>query len=183
MSLTSKEAAESLADAENTARRSARIYGYGRASPHLIMWGAIWVIGYAGTDLSPMHANLIWGGLVLIGCVGSFLLGYQYAKTEKTTGAWRVFALAGLALLFMFSTYAVMWPVHGAQFGTFPALLTGVVYTAVGFWLGVRWVVTGLAVIALTLGGFFLLREHYLLWMAFVGGGGMMLAGFWFRTA
>jgi hypothetical protein len=183
MSLSSKEAEASLADAENAARRSARIYGYSRAAPHLIMWGAIWVVGYAGTDLSHAHANLIWGALVLTGCVGSFLFSRQYANREKRTGAWRAFALAGLALLFIFSTYAIMWPVQGAQSGTFPALLTGVVYTGAGLWLGVRWVVTGLAVIALTLGGYFLLQEHYLLWMAFVGGGGMMLAGFWFRTA
>jgi hypothetical protein len=182
MSLSSKEAEESLADVENAARRSARIYGYSRAAPHLILWGAIWVIGYGATDLRPMYANLIWGVLIPIGCVGSFLFSRRCANTERTTGAWRVFALAGLALLFIFSTYTIMWPLHGHQFGAYPALLTGVVYSGVGLWLGARWVVTGLAVTLLTLGGFFLLREHYLLWMAFVGGGSMILAGFWFRT-
>lgn len=187
MSLSSKEAAESLTDAESTARRSATIYGYSRAAPHLILWGAIWVIGYGACDFFPAYSGLIWGALILIGCTGSFLISRRCPSTRdpsapSTKGAWRVFAMAGVVFLFIFATFAIMKPTQGAQVSAYPALLTGAIYAAVGLWLGWRWVLTGLAVIALTLGGFFLLREHYLLWMAFVGGGGMMLAGFWFRT-
>jgi hypothetical protein len=57
----------------------------------------------------------------------------------------------------------------------------GAIYASIGLWLGTRFVLTGLGVIALTLGGYFLLREHFLMWMALVGGGGLILAGFWLR--
>jgi hypothetical protein len=46
---------------------------------------------------------------------------------------------------------------------------------------GTRYVVSGIAVAALTLAGFFLLKQHFLLWMAAVGGGAMILAGLWLR--
>ena len=188
MSLSPKEAAESLADAENAARRSARIYGYSKASPHLILWGAIWILGYGGTDLFHHYANLIWGVLILLGCLGGFLISRRCPsardpKAPATSGAWRVFALGGIVFLFVLSTYLILKPTYGEQFAAFPALLTGAIYTAVGLWLGVRWILSGLFVIALTMGGFYLLPDHYVLWLAFVGGGGMMAAGFWFRTA
>jgi hypothetical protein len=44
-------------------------------------------------------------------------------------------------------------------------------------------VVAGVLVAALTLAGFFLLKDNFFLWMAGVGGGSLILAGYWFRQA
>ena len=180
MSLTSKEAAETLSDVEQASRRSAQAFGYSKASPHLILWGAIWVIGYSATDFAPHFANWIWGVLILAGCVGGYFISRSSCTTSR--GGWRVFGVACIALLFISATYTIMWPVYGPQLAAFPALLTGTVYAGVGLWLGTRYLISGLAIIALTMGGFLFLHEHMLLWMAFVGGGGMILAGIWFRT-
>jgi len=182
MSLTSKEAAETLSDAEAAARRSAQIYSYRKASPHLILWGAVWVIGYAGTDLFPAYDNWIWGPLIVVGCAAGLWIGQRTHRTGGPRG-WRMLVLAAIALLFVFSTYAIMHPTHGPQFAAFPALLTGAVYMGVGLWFGFRYVAAGVLVIALTLTGFYFLHQHILLWMAFVGGGAMMLTGLWFRQA
>jgi hypothetical protein len=181
MSLTSKEAAETLSDVERASRRSAQAFGYRKASPHLILWGAIWVVGYTGTDLWPVYSDWIWGLLVLAGCVGGLLIGRHTAAGNTGPYAWRMFALIGIILVFISATYSIMRPTYGSQLAAFPALLTGTVYMAVGLWFGLRYVVAGLLVIALTLGGFFFLHEHMMLWMAFVGGSAMMLAGLWFR--
>jgi len=195
MSLTSKEAAETLSDVERASRRSAQAFGYSKASPHLILWGLIWLIGYAVTDLFPDKANWIWSALVLAGCIGGFLLGRgaardgasasgsAAARRNAARAGWRSFGLMGIVCAFIASTYAVMWPVQGMQFAAFPALLVGAIYAAVGLWSGPRYVVTGLLILALTIGGYFFLHEHFLLWMAGVGGGGLILAGIWFRTA
>jgi hypothetical protein len=40
-------------------------------------------------------------------------------------------------------------------------------------------VAAGVVIAALTLGGFFFIPRYFLLWMAAVGGGALMLAGFW----
>jgi hypothetical protein len=54
-------------------------------------------------------------------------------------------------------------------------------YVLTGLWSGLRFVVAGVAVAVLTLGGFFYLPQHFLLWEGFVGGGALILAGIWFR--
>jgi hypothetical protein len=182
MPLSSEEALASLAEAENARRRSAQLYGYTKASPHLIMWGIIWVLGYGGTGLSHQNADYIWAALVTIGICGSVYFGRRSSRygCQEHPYAWRAGALAMIILFFVGATYTVMWPVYGPQLCAFPALITGTVYAGVGLWAGMRYVVTGILVLALTLFGFFFVHEiEY--WMAFIGGGSMILAGIWFR--
>jgi hypothetical protein len=184
MSLSPQEAASTLSDVERAARRSGQAYGYRRASPHLIAWGLIWVIGYATTDLRPDYANIIWPVLTLTGIAASVYLGRCAGSTGTGSyrSSWRVLALVLLAIVFISATYAIMGHVSGPQQGAFVPLLVGTIYAGMGLWLGPRYLVTGLAVIVLTLGGYFYLQEHFLLWQAVVGGGALILAGLWLRT-
>jgi len=52
---------------------------------------------------------------------------------------------------------------------------------AVSLWAGLRYFLTGVAVVVLGLIGLYFIGP-ILYWMAFVGGGALILAGFWFRT-
>ena len=181
MSLSSKEAAETLSDVEHASRRSALAFGYRKASPHLILWGLVWLIGYSATDLRPAHAGLIWLVLVVTGCAIGFLLG-RSGSGAPAKDSWRVLGIAAILCLFVGATFTILWPVSGSQTGAFIPLLFGTIYAGVGLWLGTRFLITGVAIVVLTLGGYFYLHEHFLLWQAFVGGGGLILAGIWFRT-
>ena len=187
MSLTSKEAAESLSDVERASRRSAQAFGYSKGSPHLILWGLIWVAGYSATDFYPHLANIIWAGLVLIGMAGSFLIGKATHPRDAASAAkgravgLRMFGLVAIVWVFMGATYSIMGPLHGMQPAAFPAILIGTLYCAAGLWAGLRYMVVGALVVVLTLAGYYLLSEHFLLWMAFIGGGALILAGLWFR--
>jgi len=188
MSLSSQEAQASLAEAEQARRRSAQLYGYQKASPHLILWGIIWVIGYSGSALIPNYDGYLWDGLIVLGILGSVYFGrrcqQEVGGTKKGPYAWRAGAVGFIAVFFIMATYAIMWPVHGAQMAAYPALITGTIYAAVGLWLGLRYVVTGALVVTFTLFGYFDIHGvWYLYWMAAVGGGSMILAGFWFRAA
>ncbi|MDE2182267.1 MAG: hypothetical protein KGJ78_04535 [Alphaproteobacteria bacterium] len=183
MTLSSQEAAENLSQAEEAGRRSKQVYFYRQSSPHLIIWGIIWVIGYGGTGLYPLYANPLWAGLVLIGCASSVVLG-RCTKPDGTTGGpypWRVAGLMAIIIFFVFATYAILQPHSGRQLAAYPALITGVAYVAVGLWTGPRYVVSGMVVAALTLIGFFYIGPIFL-WFAVVGGGSMILTGLWFRT-
>jgi hypothetical protein len=182
MSLTSKEAAKSLAQAEDAQRRSTQIYSYSQCAPHLILWGTIWIIGYTQNDLFPRYENWGWIVLILAGVTGGAIIGRRYHLLERGPFAWRMIAVAAIALFFVLATYTIMGPVRGAAMAVFPVLIIGTLQTVIGLWAGLRYVITGIVVLAATLGGFFFLHEHLLLWMAFVGGGSMILAGLWFRT-
>ena len=66
-------------------------------------------------------------------------------------------------------------------FGAFSAAVVASAFG--GLWLGLRLVVAGTVLGLLTLGGYFLLRDYFLLWMAVVGSGALLLAGVWLRRA
>ncbi len=185
MSLSSEEAAKTLSQAERAGRKSSELYFYHRASPHLIMWGIIWVVGYGGTGLFPDYSDPLWEALMLIGIIGGIAIGWRLRADPLTCGfrVWRMAALWFIILFFVWSTYTIMQPHLSKQLCAYPALITGAVYAAVGLWSGLRYVVTGVAVVALTLFGFFFIEPAlYFYWMAVVGGGSMILAGLWFRT-
>jgi hypothetical protein len=183
MSLSSQEASASLQQVEEASRRSTELYFYHCSSPHLIMWGIIWIIGYGGTGLFPGVGMALWLGLIVIGCIGGILLGNKCRRDGYASGpyAWRMGALWAIILFFVFATYAILPPHLNKQFCAYPALITGCVYMAIGLWRGLRYVISGLVVAALTLVGYYFI-EPVFFWFAAVGGGAMILTGLWFRT-
>jgi hypothetical protein len=185
MSLSSEEAAKSLSEAVQAQRRSSELYFYRRSSPHLIMWGIIWIIGYGGTALFPDRNGILWDVLVVLGMIGGVAISHRHRRDPSIGGfrAWRLAALWAIIIFFVGATYAIMHPQFSKQYCAFPALITGCAYMAVGLWSGIRYVISGMVVVALTLFGFFSLDPHiYFYWMAVVGGGAMILTGIWFRT-
>jgi len=98
-------------------------------------------------------------------------LGLRYLATFFAIGA------------FISATFAVMPPAGPEAVGAFIPLIVALAYVLLGIWKGIRFVVAGSIIAALTLGGFFYLHQHFLLWMAVVGGGALALAGLWLRKA
>jgi hypothetical protein len=182
MSITPTEAADALRDIEDAGRRSGRAFGYRLAGPNFMLWGLVWIIGYAGNDLVPSRAGLIWLGATLSGAIASAFLG-RTGPQGRTRGGWRIVALVAIVALFITATMTVMWPVAPKQQAAFVPLLAAACYAGVGLWAGLRWVIAGAMIAVLTLGGFFLIHAHFNLWMAAVGGGGLVLAGLWMRSA
>lgn len=176
MSLTPQDASLALHDIAQAESRSAMLRGYEHAAPHLIAWGVLWAIGYGLTNFFPLHANAIWSVVIPIG-----VLADVAAMRGARPGTWRYLAATGAAFGFMLALFAVMAPVSGRQIAAVIPLFVALIYVLRGIWAGPRHVVAGAAVAALTLAGFFLLTAHFLLWMAVVGGGALILAGLWLR--
>ncbi len=72
---------------------------------------------------------------------------------------------------------------HGMAMGAFVPMLIAAFYTIVGMWAGWRFSAIGIGLAVLTMAGFFLLNAHFLLWMAVVGGGALIVTGLWLRSA
>ena len=200
MSLSIQQAADALQDVARAQRRAAILRGYERGAPHFLLWGTIWLVGFAGTDLFPAHAGLLWLVLDVLGIGGGFLIVRAAAQAAASASAsasayasaygantrqvgWRYAAVGLTFLAFIVATYYVMGAHTVAQFGAFPALLMGLLYTLAGIWRGARWAVVGIAVFALTLVGYVLLGAHFMLWMSVCGGGSLLLTGIWMRRA
>jgi hypothetical protein len=186
MTISADEAAQALKNIALVQRRASILRGYERGAPHFILWGLIWVVGYGLSDFIPSRAGLTWLILNVIGVAGSFLLGRAAAVCVPTAGkshALRFAALSATALAFILATYYVMQPRAGVQLGAFPALLAAAIYTALGIWRGARWAVSGVVLGLCTVAGFALFKEHFMLWMAVVGGSTLLATGFWLRRA
>lgn len=180
--LSPLQAADALKQADAAEKRSAQAYVYQRFAPYLFLWGVIWVIGYGATDLRPRLAGWIWIGLVLVALAISMAIGRSAVSSRQgVKSSWRYAVFFAAVWAFFAATYAVMAPVSGMQQGAFPPLVVALLYILLGLWSGPRLVIAGLAVGALTLGGYFYLPQHFLLWEGFVGGGALILAGAWFR--
>ena len=150
---------------------------YQHAAPHLIVWGVLWAVGYGLTNFFPAHANAIWSVVIPIGVLADLAA----MRGGRRGVAWRYLAAIAAAFAFVFALLVVMAPVSGRQVAAVIPLFVALLYVLRGIWAGPRYVVAGVAVAALTLAGFFLLTAHFLLWMACVGGGALILAGLWLR--
>ncbi len=169
MTLSTDQAEESLNEIELTARRSALAYCYDHGSPHLILWGAIWMIGYAGSDLYPHYAGRLWMALTFAGFLGSMAIGrIQHKDVDAHSGikrhtGLRFFATWLAVAVFIIATYAIFGRATPLQQAAFTPLIVALISSIFGIWKGPRFLVTGIAVTVVTLGGYFLLREHFIL--------------------
>jgi hypothetical protein len=182
MPLSSNEAAQTLRDITDTERRSASAYGYNTASPHLILWGVVWAVGY-GIDYARPNWGAAWIPLVIAGSLGSFWIGWRMKPTASRKSDWRSGATALAVVLFVSAIFAILPPHSNMQTGAFFPILVSLFYALIGIWLRApRMMVLGAAVATLTMFGFFELPAQFAIWMAVVGGGGLMLGGIWLRT-
>jgi hypothetical protein len=179
--VSSSDAEQALREISNTERHSATTYVYRTASPHLIVWGVIWMVGYGLAYLKPAW-SLVWPALTMVGLAISVGLGWKERHRVKPfDGRYRATLL--VVVLFTIAILAILSPKTPAQFGAFVPMLVALFYCVVGIWRrGVRMLVTGIVLAALTVSGYFWVREVFLLWMALVGGGALILGGIWLRN-
>jgi hypothetical protein len=177
MVLSPQDAAVALHDIEAAQARSAKLHGYTRGSPQLLLWGVLWAIGYGLNDFFPAYSGAIWGAVVPIGLIGGFV---ALRGTGHEVG-WRYGAVALTLFAFFAAAFFVLWPISPRQSAALIPLVVAASYVIAGIWRGPRYVTTGIAVAALTLAGFVLLKQHFFLWMAGVGGASLILAGIWLR--
>jgi hypothetical protein len=176
------EALDTLHDISQTERRSSAAYGYRLGAPHLFQWGVIWLLGYGVSYWRPTLWQ-IWPVLVLVGVIGSTIIGMRMRPAASRTHDWRYTASVVATFVFICAVLAIMPPRAPERVGAFVPILVALYYALVGIWTrGSRMLILGTAVAALTLAGFFFFPQTFALWMAIVGGGGLILGGLWLRS-
>jgi len=177
MTLSHDEAESALRAVAEAEARSLRAYGYQQASPHLLLWGCLWILGYGMTEFWPHQWTAIWSAVVAVGLVASFGLGMRKKPPKEFYSRFAAIALTAFA--FIFAVIAIMAPRSGNQIGALIPLTVAVGYALLGIWRGPRFYISAAVIAALTLGGYFFLPDHFNLWMAALGGGSLVLVGFW----
>lgn len=184
MALSRTEAADALREIDHAERRSFSAYGYKSAAPHLILWGLVWLVGYGGTYLFPPYSNWVWLSVVAVGVIISTLMGMAAKPKGSQKFSWRIFFTWFAALSFIISVLAIFYPFTGKQIGSLFPLVIGWAYVILGVWMGGRFAIAGLLIVALTLFSYFQLPPApFVLAMAFLGSAILIGTGLWLRRA
>lgn len=183
MSLSPAEAQLALKDIEKTENRAAASQHHRVSAPYLIMWGIVWVIGYAATASGP-QLSWMWAPLVIGAVIGSIILGARQPAVRNSGYGWRYAASFAAIALFIGSIIAIARPLDYNQVSALFPLVIGVYYAFIGLWTkGWRMLPLGFALIGLTTFGYFMFPDVFLYWMAAVGGGGLIVGGLWLLKA
>ena len=179
MNMTRNEAQLSLETIQRIQRDVRRSLAQGGAPIYMMLWGAIWFLGYLGSHfLSPKSAGNLWMALVVAGFALSLAIGWRSSMKIRVPGYGLRIAIFWLAWIFYTSLIAAKFiPTDPEQMGFYFAIMAMFGYVVMGLWVWsfLAWVgitVTVLIVVASTL-----MPEYTNLIMALLGGGTLFLSG------
>jgi len=186
MNISPTEAEESLAAIQAMVQKTRRSISSSGAYLFLIIWGCIWLVGFMGSQFLPAPINgWLWLVLDTIGGVLSAIVGIRMGQQVRSTthnhSGKRIGAFWLLLFLYCIAAITVAWPVDGKQASMFIILFVMVGWLAMSLLYSFTPVWVGLAFTGISLVGYFLLPEYFYLWMAILGGGGLIALGLYIR--
>jgi len=179
MTISKEQAAAALRDLRTTQDRSSSLYKYAKASPHLALWGCVWMLAYGLTDAFPTKAGQVW---LIADCIGAALSIYIVLVHQRAaSAAGRLLASILTIVAFAITVFCILPPDSGKQVSALIPMIVATIYVLFGIWHGRRLVVTGFLIAACTMFGFFFLQSHFNAWMAVVGGTSLILTSVWLK--
>jgi hypothetical protein len=187
MNISPSEAEEALAAIQAMVQKTRRAISSSGAYAFLIVWGIIWLMGFTGSQFLPQpFAGYSWMGLDVLGGILSAIIGIRMnrgVRSSASTASGKRIAWFWLLLFFYCAAaIAVAWPSGGKQASMFIILFVMIGWLAMGLLLSFASIWPGLLITALALIGYFLLPNIFYLWMAILGGGGMIVLGLYIRS-
>ena len=178
--IDSKEASAALSDIDEMVRRVRQSQTYDLASLVMILWGALVFAGNIATCLWAREGNAIWIAVNVAGSLSTLVIIYFQSGSR----GFDVRMMVAYLLFFAFGYLCtkVLGDFTPRQLGTFWPIYFMLFYAIAGLWFGAAFVLIAIAVSALTLIGYFYFGGlAFLVWMAFVNGGGLIVGGLWMR--
>ena len=187
MSVSKDDAQSALHDIEATERRSRTLFGYGVASPYLLLWGALWIVAGAADALSTANPGIVWGAVDIAGLLGTAFLIFRHGRRCSEPGdrvqMLRYVGSAAALAAFIGFTLMIFAPISGGKALMFFTLLVAAGYTIAGCWVGLRYAAVGVALAGAAVGVFLLAPAYLSSIVPFAGGAALILGGVWMRRA
>ncbi len=187
MNITPDEAQQALAAIQTMAQKTRRALSSSGAYLFLIVWGAVWLVGFLGNQfLTSQHAGYLWFGLDIVGALLSWFIGARMGRRVRSAGGSvsgkRIAWFWILLFLYVVALIGVAWPVDVKQIAVFIVLVIMLGWLAMGLLLSITSIRLTLAITALTLVAYFAFPAYFHFIMAFLGGGGMIAFGIYIRN-
>jgi hypothetical protein len=186
MNISPTEAEEALAAIQKITQKTRHSIANSGAHISLIVTGIIWLTGFMCTQfLTGVIVAYIWIGLSILGSLLATVLGFRTGRrvrSPSTAPTAKRIALVWLLLaIYCIAVIAVARPTDGKQLTIFIVLFVLIGWMAMGLLLSFISIWPGLIIIALVLTGYFMLPGIFYLWMAILGGVGMIGLGLYIR--
>jgi hypothetical protein len=178
-----KEAAQALNDIEQIVQRVRQSRIYDISSQIMIAAGVLVLAGNIATFVTPPHASFIWIAVNVLTVASVAVLSTMGPRMSGV----QTFDFRVLAAFLLFYGFGVLCCVVLGHFGpremgAFWTIYFMLFYCLAGLWFGRAFIAMGLSIVVLTLIGYvFVEGSAFLLWMAVVNGGGLILSGLWMR--
>jgi hypothetical protein len=187
MNISPSEAEEALTAIQLMVKKTRRSIASSGAYVFLIVWGAVWLVGFLSSHFfQDETAGLVWMVVDILGGLLSVFFGIRMSirvRGPSTTRTGKRIAWFWLILfLYTVAAIGIAWPTDGRQLAMFIILFVMLGWMAMGLLLSFASIWWGLAITVLALIGYFLLPGIFFLWMAILGGGGMIALGLYIRS-
>lgn len=187
MNISPSEAEEALTAIQRTMQKTRHSLASSGAYVFLILTGIIWLVGFLSTQfLSGAVVAYIWIGMSLLGSALSVVLGTRLGRRVRgpSTAAYakRIGIFWLLLILYGSAAIAVARPTDGKQVTMFVVLFIMLGQLAMGMLFSFSSTWWALPITALALAGYFLLPGIFYLWLAVLGGGGMIALALYIRS-
>jgi uncharacterized membrane protein len=187
MNISPSEAEQALESIQVMVSKTKKLIVNSGAYNFLILWGAIWLIGFLGNHFADgQTAAFIWLALDILGGLGSAFLGIRLGRVVRSTSGLTSGKRIGMFwfLLFVYCALMVLItsPADGKQLAMIIILFVIVGWVAMGLLLSVASIWWALGITLLALFGYYLVPDLFFLWMAVLGGGGMIGLGLYIRS-
>lgn len=178
-----REAAQALDEIEEIVQRVRQSRSYDIASLIMILWGVLVFAGNIATLAAPRHSGYIWITVNAAGALGSIAVSmFRFPGAGGRGFDVRVAIAFLMFFAFGLLSSAVFGHFGPREMGAFWPIYFMLFYCLAGLWFGRAFIAIGLGITVLTLiGYFFVTGGAFLLWMAAVNGGGLILGGLWMR--
>jgi len=187
MNISPSEAEEALASIQAMMTKTRRAISSSGTYIFLIIWGIIWLLGFLGSQfLSPVISGYAWAVLDTLGGILSAVFGIRIGRGVRSSSpilsGKRIGIFWLLNFLYCIAVVAVSWPTGGKQMAMYIILFVMIGWIAMSLLLSFASIWAGLIITVLALVGFFLLPGIFYMWMAVLGGGGMIVLGLYIRS-
>lgn len=182
--IDSKQASAALDDIKEMVERVRQSHIYDIASLIMVAAGVLVFAGNIANFVAPGYAGYIW---ITVNASNVLVAAAVISVVGRRRIGVRAFDFRVLAAVLLFFAFGILCTGMLGHFGpremgAFWPIYFMLFYCIAGLWFGRAFIAIGLAITALTLiGYFFVAGGSFLLWMAIVNGGGLILGGLWMR--
>ena len=188
MNISKEDAQASLITVQNIKSQTQKAIASSYANSSLILWGSLWIAAFITTHFYGAYAFYIFMAMSITGGIGTAMIFKVFnskapiKETSKYKMRGRIIALWIFLFIYIVIWLSLLSPFNGIQCNAFICTAAMFANIVIGLWFKNSFmIILGIAVTVATLIGFYLLRDYYCLWMAFVGGGAMLGTGIYIR--